>query len=30
MTLRAVDANTAQAALAKHGWVVQDALKQLQ
>lgn len=30
MTLREVDANTARAALAKHGWVVQDALKQLQ
>ena len=30
MTLREVDANTARAALAKHGWVVQDTLKQLQ
>ena len=29
-TLREVDANTARAALAKHGWVVQDTLKQLQ
>jgi len=29
MTLREVDATTAQAALAKHGWMVQRALQHL-